>query len=109
MGTILPYSCGVRATAGDEVLGLPQSPDGLHAAGQLLRERSAQGFELGEKIADSAARHQQRDTSSAMGLPRRVITTAWPASTASKRLESRVLACATVTCTMAVNYLGFQP
>ena len=43
-----------------------------------------------------------------MGLPRRVITTAWPASTASSRLESWVLASATVTCIMAVDHLDDQ-
>jgi len=41
-------------------------------------------------------RHERRiQTSSAMGLPRRVITTASPAS-------------ATVTCTMAVDHLDDQ-
>jgi toxin YoeB len=56
----------------------------------------------------SRSRTLQRGTSSAMGLPRRVITMASPASNASSRLESWVLASATVTCSMTVDHLDDQ-
>jgi hypothetical protein len=54
----------------------------------------------------SKLRMLQRDNSSAMGLPRGEITTAWPDSTASSRLERRALACAADTCEMVVDHSG---
>jgi hypothetical protein len=54
----------------------------------------------------SKLRTLQRDTSSAMVLPRGEIISAWTDSTASRRLESWALACAADTCEMVVDDSG---
>ncbi len=79
-------------------------PDRLHTAVGLLRQGCPQGRELGQQ-----SRTLRRRTSSAMALPRRVITTTSPASTASSSLESWLLASATVTCSLVVDHLDDQP
>jgi hypothetical protein len=56
----------------------------------------------------SKLRTLQRDTSSAMVLPRGEIISAWTDSTASRRLESWALACATGTSAMVVGHFDDQ-
>ena len=62
------------------------------------------------KVSSWASRLRvlQRDNSWAMDLPRGEVTTAWPDSTASSRLESWALAYAADTCTMVVGHFDDQ-